>query len=139
MESIAFDVVDNDELLAEALVILDSIDVDRLGTATLESTHVDLEMPDESATAADLLNTTIEAVQAAFPDKEKRSVEAAPRTGKEEKPVLPAQRHSNQEVPREPLFVLTTTESTDHTSPRRLRSGGGRTRMREHVVFSGSS
>lgn len=134
MESIAFDMVDNDELLAEALVILDSIDVDRLGTATPESTHVDLEMPDESAAAADLLNTAIEAVHAAFPDKEKRSVEAAPRTGKEEKPVLPAQRHSNQEVPRDPLFVLTTTESTDHTSPRRLRSGGGRTRMREQLI-----
>ncbi|KAK1941178.1 hypothetical protein P3T76_007044 [Phytophthora citrophthora] len=134
MESLVFDVVDNDELLAEALVILDSIDVDRLGTDTPESTHVDLTMPDESAAAADLLNTAIEAVHTAFPDKEKRPVKLAQKAGKEEEPVLLGQRHSNQKLPRDPLFVLTTTESTEYTSPRRPSSGGGRTRMREQLI-----
>ncbi|KAL3670110.1 hypothetical protein V7S43_004426 [Phytophthora oleae] len=134
--------VDNDELLAEALVILDSINVDRLGTATPESTHVNLEMPDESAAATDLLNTAIEAVHAAFPERGKRSMEAAPRKRKEEKSASPAQPHGNQEesadtngrLPRDPLFVLTTTDSMEHTLPRRPRSGGGRTRMREQLI-----
>ncbi|ETP41098.1 hypothetical protein F442_11688 [Phytophthora nicotianae P10297] len=144
MEPLNFDIVDNDELLAEALAILDSIDVNRLGAAAPESPRVAQEIPDEKAAADDLLKTAIEAVHAAFSHNGLNSsrVPTATTMLQEHKPIAPEQLHDNQdEIPnvnhqltRSPLRVQTETGSTEAMAPTSQSSGGGRIRMREQLI-----
>ncbi|OWZ16648.1 hypothetical protein PHMEG_0009535 [Phytophthora megakarya] len=130
MEPFTIDKLDNDELLAEALVILDSVDVDQLGSVAIASTLENLEAPEEKAAADDLLKTAIEAVDATFT----RNLPEQKMSTTVEKHQIDECADVDNQPSRAPLHVMTAANNIDNATPKRTRNGGGRTRLREQLI-----
>ncbi|EGZ22729.1 hypothetical protein PHYSODRAFT_299877 [Phytophthora sojae] len=152
MELPSLSIVNDEELMDEALAILDSVDIERLGASAPEPA---LTLPEEEATqqdaADDLLKTAIQAVHAAYPEhgephdnfkSHSKSFESKSRVPEQpDKAATTCQDGNNQQeadggsslpMPvRGPLRIYTTVVEKQAPRP---RSGGGRTRMREQLI-----
>ncbi|KAH7482155.1 hypothetical protein KRP22_009846 [Phytophthora ramorum] len=133
MELPAFSIVDDDELMEEALAILDSVDIERLGASDSSATLFLQEVPSESAVADHLLETAVQAVQEVFSQNgcsDSTKASTADKSG---------QLHGNQEngvvsSDHDALRVLPVASTTGNATPRSRRRGGGRMRMREQLI-----
>ncbi|KAJ8523620.1 hypothetical protein ON010_g17498 [Phytophthora cinnamomi] len=145
MELPSLSIVNDEELMEEALAILDSVDIERLGAS---SSRACSSLPEASieqdAAADDLLKTAIQAVHAAYPQQggpqnDSKSYESkSQRHDEVEKTITPGAHDNSQQgtdpPKRTPLQIYTAVASTEKKTPRSRRSGGGRTRMREQLI-----
>jgi hypothetical protein len=129
MEPPAFDLIDDDELMEEALAILDSVDIDHFGGASLSGQPAQ-DSPSDQAAADALLQTAVQAVQAVFPHDNKQPPAS-------EGAALPKQKYDvHSAIQAKPAATSRNGPiiGTNRATPRSRGQGGGRTRMREQLI-----
>ncbi|GMF39519.1 unnamed protein product [Phytophthora fragariaefolia] len=135
MELPSLSIVDDEELMEEALAILDSVDIERLGASALVPTRT---LPEPragqhaTATDEDLLKTAIQAVHAAYPQHGQQQLNNSKSPNQQQKTATTNQDERGSARPA--LHVSTAAASTGNIKPVSRRNSGGRTRMREQLI-----